>query len=215
MNEMITTVCGNVVAAPVRHEGKFGPFVTFRVAQTESKPNRAGNFEDLHTNYFDVVAFNSLAANAHAALSKGDPVIVHGVWRIRQYEDKLGNPREASTLRARTIGHNLCRGRSTFTRLGRVAEEDPMQDPAVTSTLNESRERELADGGTVNVHTGEYFESADHADPADHADHADPSDEPSVEPADAAEAPVDEAAPTEEATAGDRQPYELVANLAD
>jgi single-strand DNA-binding protein len=51
-----------------------------------------------------------------ASLSKGDPVVVHGRVRMRQWTSEDGRSGTAVELEASTAGHDLSRGVSRFTK---------------------------------------------------------------------------------------------------
>ncbi len=77
MNETRITVHGNVVSEPVERQARNGSiYTTFRVATTPYRRTPDGRFVDGDTSFYDVIAFNALAANVASALRKGQPVIV-------------------------------------------------------------------------------------------------------------------------------------------
>lgn len=118
MNETLVTVCGNVVAEPVRRVSKSGtPFVTFRMASTSRRYDAAsGEYVDAGTNFVNVTAFRSLGANLVASLRKGSPVIVYGRMRVTQWSngDKQGT---SVDIDAYSAGFDMTRGRATFERV--------------------------------------------------------------------------------------------------
>lgn len=144
MNETYVTTHGNVVADPVRRRTVAGdPYVTFRIASTvRRRRTETGEYYDAYTNFHDVVAFRQLAVNAAASLRKGQPVIVHGQQRIKQWTsgEKTGTDVE---VEASMIGHDLRRGTCDFRRLA-GAPTGPDQPPAALA----------AEGLATTVSTG-------------------------------------------------------------
>lgn len=141
MNESFVTVCGNVVADPQSRTTKQGKvFASFRVASTTRRWDQGlSAFVDGSTNFVNVVGFNALGANVMGSLKKGDPVIVYGRLRVNQYQATDGTPRTSVEVDAHAVGHNLTRGLSALTRLGRPQGEpvDRLADPVVTGSFDE------------------------------------------------------------------------------
>ncbi|MBK8468924.1 MAG: single-stranded DNA-binding protein [Actinomycetales bacterium] len=126
MYETYVTVAGNVTADPVLRSTKAGkPFVTFRVASTSRRyDGRVGGFVDGGTNFMSVVAFNALAANVVASVSKGQPVVVHGRLRVNTWSASEGHSMTSVEIDAYHVGHDLSRGQSHFSKPQR-AQFDP------------------------------------------------------------------------------------------
>lgn len=144
MNETRITVHGNVVTEPVQRTGRTGTvFTTFRIAHTPFRRGSDGKFYDGDTSYYSVIAFNALAANAAAALRKGQPVVVEGNLTIKQYTAADGQSRTAPEIDADHLGHDLSWGRAVFERLSRAAAlgHDRTADPDVQEST-----RALAEG---------------------------------------------------------------------
>ncbi len=118
MNETYTTIHGNAVEDPVRHLTRAGaPYVTFRLASTESRRRAdSGEFYDVGTSFYQVTAYRQLARNVDRSVRKGQPVIVHGKLRLREWTD--GDRRGTSAeLDATSVGTDLRRGTAVFTRV--------------------------------------------------------------------------------------------------
>ena len=139
MNESYVTVVGNVTAEPVLRETKNGrPFATFRVASTARRydPGTRG-YIDAGTNFVSVVTFNALAANVVASVHKGQPVVVHGRLRINSWATTEGRSMISVEVDAHTVGHDLTKGQSLFSKPVR-AQFDPtdrMGAPEVQASL--------------------------------------------------------------------------------
>lgn len=147
MNETRITVHGNVVSDPVERRARNGsPYTTFRIATTPYRRTADGRFVDGDTSFYDVIAFNALAANASSALSKGHPVIVEGALSVKQYVSSEGQPRTSPQIDADHIGHDLSWGRASFERVSRAAAlgHDRTADPDVQAAV-----RALGEGDAV------------------------------------------------------------------
>ncbi|WP_281278591.1 single-stranded DNA-binding protein [Streptomyces tateyamensis] len=106
---------GNV-ASPVNYAQTSSgvPTANFRLATTERRYDRArGEWVDGDTNWVTVIAWRRLATNVVSSLSKGEPVVVSGRLRVREWEDE-GKRRTAVEVDARVVGHDLGRGTSAF-----------------------------------------------------------------------------------------------------
>ncbi len=158
MNESFVTVVGNVVADPVTRPTKAGrPFASLRVASTTRRwdlETRA--FIDGNTNYINVAAFNALAANVMASVRRGHPVVVYGRLRVNQWQTDKGEPRTSVEVDAYTIGHDLSRGQSLFTKPDRVQVDtkDRLADQAIQETFDEPRGGSDEVGGPPDERVG-------------------------------------------------------------
>ena len=130
MNDAIVTITGNV-ATDVRHvETDTGVHITsFRLATTPRRLDRERRWVDGETSYVTVSCWRFLAQNAAASLHKGDPVVVSGALRVRQWE-KEGRVGHTTEIDARVIGHDLNRGRSAFDRVVRTRPVTPEEETA-------------------------------------------------------------------------------------
>jgi single-strand DNA-binding protein len=138
MNEIRITVHGNVVCEPVERLARNGtPFTTFRVATTPYRRTADGKFVDGDTSFYNVIAFNALAANAASALRKGQPVLVEGKLAIKSYVSTDGQPRTSPEIDADHIGHDFSWGRASFERVSRAAAlgHDRTADPDVQRSV--------------------------------------------------------------------------------
>lgn len=115
MNETLVTMVGNVASTVSYAQTAAGvPVANFRMAATERRFDRGrGDWVDGETNWVTVVAWRWLATNVVSSVNKGDPVVVNGRLRIREWgeEDKR---RAVVEIDARTVGHDLARGTSAF-----------------------------------------------------------------------------------------------------
>ena len=127
MNEAQVTMVGYVASTPSLVVTKAGRFVAnMRVGVTPRRQDRdTGQWSDGDTSYLTVTCWRSLATNVAACLRKGDPVVVKGRMRVRQYDDKDGNQRVAVEVDASTLGHDLTRGVAHFLRTKRSPGDAP------------------------------------------------------------------------------------------
>jgi len=84
-----------------------------------SRPRRfdqsQGQMMDGEPSFVSVFARRALAANTAASLHRGDPVVVTGRLRVREREFE-GRMRVRVEIDAHSIGHDLSRGTTLFTR---------------------------------------------------------------------------------------------------
>ncbi len=125
MNDTYTTVVGNLASeVSLRTTASGRAFASFRIASNPRKFNRATNqWVDADPNYLTVTCWGALAENAQESLKKGDPVVVNGKLKIRQWQDgeKSGTAVEVD---AQAVGADLARGISTFKRVNRSQAQD-------------------------------------------------------------------------------------------
>lgn len=115
MNETLVTVVGNVASAVSYAQTAAGvPVANFRMATTERRFDRsAGDWVDGDTTWITVVAWRGLATNLVSSVNKGDPVVVSGRLRVREWGEE-GHRRTTVEIDARSVGHDLARGTSAF-----------------------------------------------------------------------------------------------------
>jgi len=95
-----------------------------RVAYTERRFNReTGEWGDGPTSFVTVLCWRTLADNVAVCLRKGEPVLVRGRLRVREYQDTEGRPRSVTEVDASSIGHDLSRGVAHFSRARRAPGE--------------------------------------------------------------------------------------------
>ncbi|WP_063771907.1 single-stranded DNA-binding protein [Kitasatospora mediocidica] len=115
MNETLVTMIGNVASTVTYVQTAGGvPMANFRLAATERRYDRnRGDWVDGETHWVTVVAWRWLATNVVSSLGKGDPVVVSGRLRVREWDDG-GKRRSVVEIDARVVGHDLGRGTSAF-----------------------------------------------------------------------------------------------------
>jgi len=132
VNETVATLFCNVATEVRSTTSQAGvPISSFRIASTTRRYERGkGGWADLDTLYVTVVCWRSLAEHVAASLSKGDPVVVHGRLRMRQWTGEDGRSGTAIELEASTAGHDLSRGVTSFTRVRPREPEKPSRSEA-------------------------------------------------------------------------------------
>ncbi|MFE5585743.1 single-stranded DNA-binding protein [Kitasatospora sp. NPDC056531] len=115
MSEAHVTVLGNVATEVTYGETANGvPMANFRIGCTERRYDRErACWVDGETQWLRVTAWRALAVNLIGSLAKGDPVLVTGRLRVREWTE--GEVRRSrAEIEARSVGHDLTRGTSAF-----------------------------------------------------------------------------------------------------
>ncbi len=156
MNETVVTLVGNVATDVRTTTSQAGvPISSFRIASTTRRFERGrGGWADLDTLYVTVVCWRSLAEHVAASLSKGDPVVVHGRMRMRQWTGDDGRSGTAVELEAAAAGHDLARGVSAFTRMKPRESERPARSEADELAEQVGREAMAAESAGSGADAG-------------------------------------------------------------
>jgi single-strand DNA-binding protein len=124
MQESNITIVGTVVQDPKFSITKSGnPLCALRVAVNSRKFDKdSATWVDSDTNYFTINCWRYLAENVAQSVQKGDPVIATGKLRVREWKtaEKSGISVE---LEANSVGHDLNRGSSTFSKNRKPLDE--------------------------------------------------------------------------------------------
>lgn len=162
MTAAMLTVTGNVATDIIREIKRetLEPWVHFRIACGDRRYDpRAGAWIDGEPSFYTVVCWQSqLARNVDSSLKKGDPVVVHGKVRIREWRDERNVQRFAAEITANSIGHDLFRGTSSFEKTIRSAQSTPDSDE-----LKEKLAPYASGDGTVDQATGEIPSAGERA----------------------------------------------------
>lgn len=138
MFETTLTVVGHIVNDLQRRKVGDQDLVKFRVASNSRRRTADGGWEPGNSLFVTVNCWGRLVGGVCAALSKGAPVIVTGHVYTSEYEDRDGNRRSSTEMRATAVGPDLSR---VFVRIenprytGPSAPENPA--PAVTPAASE------------------------------------------------------------------------------
>lgn len=143
ITESQVTVAGNLTADPQVKFGKTDgtPFAVFTVAQNLTRFDRAsGQWVQTGTNFVDVIAFRALGINVAESARKGDPVVVHGRLRIKNWSNGERSGTNVQ-LDAQAVGFDMSFGQGTFARVKRpvVPGGDRMDSPDVQVAVDELR----------------------------------------------------------------------------
>jgi single-strand DNA-binding protein len=131
-NEAFFSVAGYVATEPKPTLTSSGvPTVSMRLAWTPRRFDKAtGEWTDEPSSFASVRCFRKLAQNAAICLRKGDPVVVTGTMRIRDYDAKDGTKRTNVDVLATSIGPDLSRRPVSFNVLRPSAEHAATEQAA-------------------------------------------------------------------------------------
>src|SRR5215469_16369061 len=151
-NEAHISLIGFVATQPKKGLTKSGSLsLSMRVGWTPRTLDRAtGEWSDQPSSFVTVQCYRKVAEHASVCLRRGDPVVVRGTLRIREYLDQNGQRRIAVEVQADSIGHDMSRGISTYSKLpvraDMTAEEyDQSLAAAERNPLPGDRDRAAAD----------------------------------------------------------------------
>lgn len=131
MNESMVTFQGWLGADVQLRSAGGVPVVSFRVACTPRRFNRTSQeWSDGPTQWFTVSAWRALAEHCADSLRRGDPVVVHGRLSQSTWVNSEGVECTSVEVEASFVGHDLTRGRSSFTKAER--RQAPAQVPVAT-----------------------------------------------------------------------------------
>lgn len=137
------TLVGNVVTDVTLRETSSGPVAGFRLAATNGYTDRRTQQWVERTTYLSVSAWRGLGEHVATSVAKGQPVVVVGRLRQRDYE-RDGQRVTVVEVDADLVGHDLSRGTAQFVRARRGPQTAALAREALLVT-------ELAgpDGGSV------------------------------------------------------------------
>jgi single-strand DNA-binding protein len=167
VNDAIVTVVGFVAQDP-RFEilASGTSLMSLRIGSTPRRYDREiGQWRDEDPMFLTVSCWRTLADNLQGCeLQRGDPVIVTGKLRIREYS-KDGQPRFSAQIEATTVGHDLSRGIARFQRSQRSAgqpEDRRLADDLADRWLEEDMSENLVEG--ITPQTGDATDDLDDTD---------------------------------------------------
>ncbi len=155
LSETYVTVQGWVGSEPDFKEiGGQTARATFRIGSTPRQYDRSlGTYVDKPTTWFTVECWRALAQNAFESVHLGQPVLVTGRLRTHEWTDDAGESRSRVILEAFSLGHDLTRGTTTFTKA-------PTRSATASSTDGETTASESAGALTVVPPDGQADASA-------------------------------------------------------
>lgn len=131
MQDISTTLRGRIGSEPMMKHVKGDVCVTtFRLAITRwrfTSDVRTGNASYVEDGayWYTVETWDTLASNVFRSCRKGDPVVVVARPVPNGWIDGNGQIRSSIVYRASSVGHDLARGTSQFTKNGTHATDEP------------------------------------------------------------------------------------------
>jgi single-strand DNA-binding protein len=89
-----------------------------------------------------VLCWRSLADNVAMCLRKGEPVLVRGRLRVREYEGKDGSRGTETEIDASSVGHDLNRGVAHFSRTRRAPGETAAESTEALAAQSQDGEEQ-------------------------------------------------------------------------
>jgi single-strand DNA-binding protein len=185
-NEANVSLIGFVATQPKKGRTKTGiTTMTMRVGWTPRTVDKAtGEWSDLPSSFATVWCYRKVAEHASVCIRRGEPIVLRGTLRVREYTDQNGQRRSSVEITADSIGHDVSRGISTYSKL-----------PTRTELTAEEFEQSHA-AGERNPLPGDVGHAADDArepgrDFGEESPHVGEADRDLVDPAEA-ELAVDE-----------------------
>jgi single-strand DNA-binding protein len=137
------TLIGNLTRDPeIRYTPQGKAVVTLTVADTPRSLDRAsGQWVDGVTDFVKVVAWENLAENVAASLTKGAKVVVVGKYVAEKYTDKTTNEeRSTRKLVAEEVSPSLTFATAQLTKKNRASSSGsaPSSAPAAPSITNDN-----------------------------------------------------------------------------
>jgi single-stranded DNA-binding protein len=117
-NEAYLSVTGYVATTPEPGCTSSGvPTLSMRLGWTPRRLDQGtGEWSDEPTSFVTVKCYRKLADNGQFSLRRGDPVFVRGTLRVREYQAKDGSRGTAVEITATSIGHDLTKGITAFSK---------------------------------------------------------------------------------------------------
>jgi single-strand DNA-binding protein len=119
IQEAYVSLIGFVATQPKKGQTKSGLLsLSMRVGWTPRTIDRdTGEWTDQPSSFITVQCYRRVAEHAGACLRRGEPVVLRGTLRIREYTDKAGQRRSAVEIVADSIGHDMSRGISNYSKI--------------------------------------------------------------------------------------------------
>lgn len=114
------TIRGFIATAPTQKylPNSTTPVTNFRVASTPRWLDPStGTWKEGNTNWYTINCFRALAHNCARSLQVGQPVLVTGRLRVKQFERLDGSNGTSIEIDASSLGHDLTYGLAQFTRI--------------------------------------------------------------------------------------------------
>lgn len=125
MFETSVTIVGNIVTDPVHKIVGEQELVKFRVASNSRRKTSDGTWDTGDSLFVTVNCWGRLVAGTSAAFVKGDPVVVVGHLYTSEYDDRDGNRRSSTEVRATSVGPDLARSVVRIDRTKQQTQQPP------------------------------------------------------------------------------------------
>ncbi|TDD98287.1 single-stranded DNA-binding protein [Jiangella asiatica] len=156
MSDTNVTVTGNVASDVQSKPTPGGALTSFRLASQRRFYNRrTGRWVDDDPAFYRVVCWRSLAENVRDCLRKGEPVVVQGRLKLKDWTDSQGHTRTDAEIDAWSVGYDLMRGTAVFTRSRRQVTVEDDEDPL--DLIRSQQRANAAQDVIVDPSTGEVF----------------------------------------------------------
>ena len=181
VNEAYFAVSGYVATQPKVDRLDNGTCaLSMRVAWTPRVMDRAtGEWTDRPTSFVTVTCYRKVAENAARCLRRGDAIMLRGSLRVREFIDQAGAKRNSVDVVADSLGHDMSRGTSHYTKVSQHAEQTAEEYESSIAQRNplpgDVAARASEESGDL-LHSSEQAQSAAADDPDDELDPADPPD---------------------------------------
>jgi single-strand DNA-binding protein len=143
------TLVGNLASDVTLRATASSVVANFRIAVSDGYFDRKSQtWVDRPPVYLSVSAWRALGENCAQSLAKGQPVVVVGRLRQREYE-KDGRTVVVHEVEAERVGHDLTRGQAVFTRSRRGPQ---------TADLASGSDREVAEAPHMAVVAGQELD---------------------------------------------------------
>ncbi|GII55579.1 hypothetical protein Pth03_39680 [Planotetraspora thailandica] len=152
MSDIYVTLSGNVTDDPRQYQFKDGSRVTsMRMAVNRRVLDQQANtWQTRDTTFYTVRCYRGLADNVHQSITKGQPVVVYGRLRIKQFE-RDGENRFWAEVEAISVGHDLKWGIATFEKPARAYSGVVATDDDRRAMEDTTREWEMAAAAGARV----------------------------------------------------------------
>lgn len=114
------TIRGFIATTPTQKylPGSQIPVTNFRLASTARWFDpKAGAWKEGETNWYTINCFRALAHNSARSLQVGQPILVTGRLRVKEFERQDGSSSKSVEIDATALGQDLAYGLSSFTRV--------------------------------------------------------------------------------------------------
>lgn len=160
MSEANVTVVGNVASDVKSYPANNGSVTSFRLASQRRYYNRrTGRWVEEEAAFYRIVCWRGLAEHVGQCVKKGEPVVVHGRLKLKDWTDDTGQRHTDAEIDAWSVAYDLGKGTAVFTRTRKQAQASTEDDP-----LDHIRTEQRASAGDdviVDPVTGEMFSVSD------------------------------------------------------